>query len=426
MKFAAVLICYLCAAIARCERGVAPPKVREHPHPRPRGERHVAALLERAKAAKLNATIVHDVAAAGAEAVKTGDQLKAAAAAKAKLSPKGWFTFTITMAFVVKVLCMMSNVLFQVSPLPVVKKFCDDRDTGEADGAPYFSILYNGWQWCFYGTYAFAVTQKSGFLVLVYSNALGALLGIYYLWGFMENCKVEQTLSRLHVYFRVAAVLVLVQICAMSALPCEKALFLCGFVSSLCGVMVSMSMLATVPVIFKTCCSATVNVPMLCIGICSNTLWLICGYMLHDLWISIPNIVGLMVFFFSLGLARRFPRDPKIAAALVAARSESSPLLAESSPLMAIRRTLSGLSGGSAEEGHAHSPHVAEEGLHSAPLGTTTARTWLSGLGGGSAEEGTRSVPLAARPRNYGSIGSIGSDGCSVDGGICGDTGGTF
>jgi len=394
MRSTAALVIALCTVLACGDRGSSLPKARGDSRlvktsPRPR---HAPALLERGRSVKLNATVASVAAVEAAGAAKTEAQAKATA--KAKIAPKGLFALTLTAAFVVKVLCMLSNVLFQVSPFPAVKKFCDDRDTGEADGAPYLSILYGGWQWCFYGTYAFVVTGKSGFLVLVYSNALGAVLGIYYLWGFMNNCKAEQTMDRLHVYFRGAAVLICVQLVAMCSLPCQKALFLCGFVSSLCSVLVSMSMLATVPVIFKTRCSATVNVSMLCIGIGSNMLWLVCGTMLRDLWICIPNTVGLFVFFFSLGLAHHFPRDPKVAAALVAAAGDDA--AAESSPLVAIHRTLSGLSGSGSDGG---------EGV-------------------AAAEEGA--APLAARPQNYGSVSSAGSATVQYYGGVCGDTGGTM
>ena len=128
-----------------------------------------------------------------------------------------------------------------------VQQFQKLGDTGEADSAPFMSILYAGWQWhgsqscavtgndctsagldprCFYGTFAYFVTQKSGFLVspgamckvydvyarsfvsvfcmadslrsslmvsgtlrLFYSNIAGAVLGIYYVWGFQRNCR---------------------------------------------------------------------------------------------------------------------------------------------------------------------------------------------------------------------------------------------
>ena len=55
----------------------------------------------------------------------------------------------------------------EVSPYSQVAEFASKQDTGEADSAPLISILYGGCQWCFYGTFAYESTYKSGFLVLV-------------------------------------------------------------------------------------------------------------------------------------------------------------------------------------------------------------------------------------------------------------------
>jgi hypothetical protein len=132
----------------------------------------------------------------------------------------------LSFAIVVKALCMMSNILFQASPLPVVKQFQQVGDTGDADSAPFISIAYGSSQWCFYGLFAFLVTGKSGFLVLVYSNMFGAGLGLFYVFTFLVNCKNEQVLSVSTVYFRVLASLVAVQVMCIMTLPVVRALFI--------------------------------------------------------------------------------------------------------------------------------------------------------------------------------------------------------
>merc|ERR1719484_505587 len=97
----------------------------------------------------------------------------------------------ITFALVIKVLCMAGNVLVQVSPYPQVNRWESRGCTGEADAAPYVSIAFGGCQWCFYGMFAWIVTSRSGFLILVHSNCLGAVLGTYYVVAFLRNCRNE-------------------------------------------------------------------------------------------------------------------------------------------------------------------------------------------------------------------------------------------
>merc|ERR1740130_2379071 len=101
----------------------------------------------------------------------------------------GWLRFSLSFAIIIKALCMMSNILFQASPLPAAKLFMEQGDTGDTDSAPFISIAYGSSQWCFYGLFAFIVTGKSGFLVLVYSNIVGAILGLYYVYSFNKNCS---------------------------------------------------------------------------------------------------------------------------------------------------------------------------------------------------------------------------------------------
>merc|ERR1740117_2163794 len=120
----------------------------------------------------------------------------------------------------------MSNILFQASPLPAAKLFMEQGDTGDTDSAPFISIAYGSSQWCFYGLFAFIVTGKRGFLVLVYSNIVGACLGIFYVFTFQRNCKNEEVMYMSNMYFRVLGTLVGVQLICMAVLPAVRALFI--------------------------------------------------------------------------------------------------------------------------------------------------------------------------------------------------------
>mmetsp|Transcript_80390 Transcript_80390/g.172066 ORF Transcript_80390/g.172066 Transcript_80390/m.172066 type:complete len:428 (-) Transcript_80390:21-1304(-) len=229
---------------------------------------------------------------------------------KETLSPRSWFAITFSFAFVIKGLCMLSNILFQVSPIPQVRQFSKLGDTGEADAAPFISILYGGCQWCFYGLFAFMVTKKSGFLVLVYSNVLGAFLGIYYIWGFQRNCRSDRALRKLFMYYQAACTLVVVQVIAIGTLPPQQALFFCGLVSSVWSVVGACSLLATLPMVLETKCSASINLPLLTVGVGSGILWLTCGFILWDAWIMVPNVICLVFQLLAIAVVFHFPRDP--------------------------------------------------------------------------------------------------------------------
>ncbi|CAE6926039.1 UBP8 [Symbiodinium natans] len=241
--------------------------------------------------------------------LQTSDRQVPSVALKSDLSPQARFAATLSLALIVKALCMLSNVICYISPLPQVQQFQKVGDTGEADSAPFMSILYAGWQWCFYGTFAYLVTQKSGFLVLFYSNVAGAVLGIYYVWGFQRNCRDSKALQQLHLYFRAVAVIVCLQCLAICSLSRGNALFFSGLMSSLSSIVSATSLCSTLPKVIKTQCSASINVELLVVGLCSSVLWVSCGLMLWDMWITVPNLfcftIQLACGFFAL----LFPRE---------------------------------------------------------------------------------------------------------------------
>lgn len=228
---------------------------------------------------------------------------------KQKLKPVSWFALTFSFAFVIKAMCMLSNVFFQVSPLPQVLTFDKQGDTAEADAAPFISILYGGCQWCFYGFFAFVVTGKSGFLVLVYSNVVGACLGVYYIWVFQRNCINKQSLKKLHMYCKIASTMVVMQVCAMIVLPTTRALFFCGLVSSVCSVVGSCSLLSTLPTVLETRCSGSINLPFLVTGFIGAILWSVCGFILWDFLIMGPQLVSICFQCVAFSLILYFPRD---------------------------------------------------------------------------------------------------------------------
>merc|ERR1712096_65098 len=99
------------------------------------------------------------------------------------------------------------------------------------------------------------------------------------------------------------------QLAAMLALPLEKALFFCGLVTSLCSVAVASSVLTALPTVFRTGSLASMNVPMLVVGVCSSSLWLLCGLFLSDAWIIIPNSLGFLFQVFEICVMLSFPHE---------------------------------------------------------------------------------------------------------------------
>lgn len=203
---------------------------------------------------------------------------------------------------VIKVACMMSNMVVQLSPLPQVSKWVSRGCTGEADGAPVVSIMYGGWQWLAYGLCAYLVTKRSGFLTLVYANTLGAVLGTYYTFIFYRNCQNSNRMSLLRCYFYAMFAFVSVQVCAALAMEAQRALFFSGLIASCCSVIGACSTLVTMPVVISTRDSASIPGNLVCAGLASAMLWTACGHLLEDMWILVPSAFSVCTNSFALSL----------------------------------------------------------------------------------------------------------------------------
>lgn len=213
----------------------------------------------------------------------------------------------ITFATMVKALCMAGNVLVQISPYPQVQRWELRGSTGEADAAPYVSICFGGWQWCYYGIFAFLITKRSGFLVLVHSNVLGAVLGTYYTVAFYRNCKNDLARQSLQKYLTAVSTLILLQVTTIATLPVERALFLTGLISSFCSFVGAISMLASVPTVIRTKDSRSIPGPLVLANMLSAAVWCLCGWILSDPLISAPNIVGCATSGVCLYLKQLYP-----------------------------------------------------------------------------------------------------------------------
>lgn len=262
----------------------------------------VASKAAAAKAAAAAQRFARSVTVRGAAGAKTKE--------KQPLTARSWFSwmrFSLSFAFVIKTLCMACNIFYQASPLPLISDIKAKGDTGNADLAPFIAVAYGGWQWCFYGLFAYVVTQKSGFLVLVYSNVVGATLGLYYVYAFTLNCSNAAMLQRSTKYYQVLACVAAVQFVAILTAQPVRALFFSGLVSSAWSVVGSMSLISTVPTVYERRSSASLPVPLLVMGELSALLWIICGVMLWDPWITFPNTFSFGVCTFALYLCWKFP-----------------------------------------------------------------------------------------------------------------------
>lgn len=208
----------------------------------------------------------------------------------------------ISFAFLLKSGAIMSSFMGQMSPLGVIWGIKQNQDTAQYPPFTFFCVFCCGLQWCVYGTFAFVVTRNYGFLILVYANACGVVFGLYYVMQYYTYCKIEFRQRQLSSCAYAAVLSFLTQALVIADVPHTRALLIVGTVSAGLSVMVTAAPLAELPLILKTHDVSSMPKEFVCCQFFCSALWFGCGLLLHDTWILVPNVFGLVLGGFQIFL----------------------------------------------------------------------------------------------------------------------------
>jgi len=212
-------------------------------------------------------------------------------ACRSRISDWGSHIFAgLSIAAVVKVACMVGNLLVQVSPMPQVQDWEGKGSTGNAEAAPYVSMALGGWQWCTYGFAAWMISGKDGFLVLVYANCLGALLGCYYTFVFWRHCRDAGASTNLRQYLAAVACLATAQSCLWGLLPHANALLMHSCIAGGCSFVGAASLLTGLPIVFRTGDTSGLCGPLILAYFFGAFLWAYWGWLMNDPVIIASNL----------------------------------------------------------------------------------------------------------------------------------------
>jgi uncharacterized protein with PQ loop repeat len=210
----------------------------------------------------------------------------------------------LTFEFILKVLAIGSNVLLQLSPMRLVTEFRLRKSTGDLSVFPLIALTACGFQWSFYGYFAFNVTGNSGFLMLVYANILGFVLGCYYVLNFTIYSNQRSTWAIL----RDPTLIILSIMFMIEVVWCngtrnfETSLKFSGGLSALLSVLVSASTMVAIPKVLSSNSLESLPVDMVVASFGSSVLWLACGYLLGDPWVWAPNASGVIIGAMQIGV----------------------------------------------------------------------------------------------------------------------------
>jgi solute carrier family 50 (sugar transporter) len=195
--------------------------------------------------------------------------------------------------FLLKLIAIGSNILLQLSPM---RQVIDAKYSGaEIATFPLLALTACGYQWSYYGYFAYSITENPGFLMLVYANILGLVLGVYYL--FMVRWNTKEGLLMPQVWVLTSIFLFEHIICNYfrNFLAPSNLLILAGGLSASVSILVSVSPIVAIPELIRKRSTNSFPVDMCIASLLSSLLWLACGYLLRDPWVWLPNGIGVAV-----------------------------------------------------------------------------------------------------------------------------------
>ena len=205
----------------------------------------------------------------------------------------------IPFEFFLRIAATASNILLQLSPLRLVTEVRLAKSTLSYSAFPLVALTACGYQWSFYGYFAYTATDNVGFLFLVHANVLALVLGLYYLWVF-HQFQVWPTSSILQ--SGMLMLLFVAEYVYCHLVPdVNKALFLAGLFSAAISILVSASPMVAIPEAVKTQSTKSLPVDMCAASLLSSVLWLFVGMRLGDTWVWVPNLVGVAVGAVQIG-----------------------------------------------------------------------------------------------------------------------------
>lgn len=201
----------------------------------------------------------------------------------------------LSFAFLLKAGAICSSVLLTLSPLRVVWQIQAKKSTMSYPPFTFFCVFACGLQWCIYGTFAFVVTANYGFLILVYSNILGVIMGCFYCYTYHQNITEPYRLLQFQYCLYAAVVNYGFQATVILNVAHPRALLIVGTLSAFYSVLVSFAPIADVQKIFVDKDVSGIPSDVVGASFIASALWFGCALLLHDTWILVPNFFGLIL-----------------------------------------------------------------------------------------------------------------------------------
>ncbi|XP_058757260.1 bidirectional sugar transporter SWEET13-like [Vicia villosa] len=193
------------------------------------------------------------------------------------------------LSFAFGVLGNISSFVCFLAPLPTFYRVCKKKSTEGFQSIPYVAALFSAALWLFYAYI------KTGETLLITINAFGCVIETIYLAIYVTYCpkKVRMSTLRMIVLMNFVGFGTIVVLTHVLAKGEEGRVKLLGWICVVFATSVFAAPLSIIRVVIRTKSVEFLPFPLSLLLLISAVMWLLYGLSLRDIYVTLPNVVGL-------------------------------------------------------------------------------------------------------------------------------------
>ncbi|KAG5031891.1 hypothetical protein AAZX31_06G159300 [Glycine max] len=212
------------------------------------------------------------------------------------------------LSFAFGILGNIASFVCFLAPLPTFYRVCKKKSTEGFQSIPYVAALFSAMLWIFYAY------VKTGETLLITINAFGCVIETIYLAVFITYCpkKARMSTLRMIVLLNFGGFCTIVLLTHLLAKGEEARVKLLGWICVVFATSVFAAPLSIIRVVIRTKSVEFLPFPLSLLLLISAIMWLLYGISLKDIYVTLPNVVGLTFGVIQIGLYAMYRNNKPI------------------------------------------------------------------------------------------------------------------
>ncbi|KAL1347205.1 bidirectional sugar transporter SWEET12 [Arachis hypogaea] len=192
------------------------------------------------------------------------------------------------LVFIFGILGNIASFVCFLAPLPTFYRVCKKKSTEGFQSIPYVAALFSAMLWIFYAY------VKTGETLLITINAFGCVIETIYLAIFITYCpkKVRMSTLRMILLLNFGGFCTIVLLTHILAKGANRPKLL-GWICVVFATSVFAAPLSIIRTVIRTKSVEFLPFPLSLLLFISAIMWLLYGIFLKDIYVTLPNVVGL-------------------------------------------------------------------------------------------------------------------------------------